>query len=75
MTLGLGRQVCLLTHSAKCVFYLTRQQGGKVSSSASYSLEPLLRVCWPVFVLLGHFSLAMAPSLAQSPLCAVFIFL
>lgn len=73
MTLGVGRQACLLIHSAKCVSYLVRQQRGKVSSSASYSLEPLLRVRQLVFVLLGHFFLAMAPSLAQSPLCAVFI--
>lgn len=68
MTLGVGRQACLLTHSAKCVSYLTRQQQGKVSSSASYSLEALLRVRQPVFVLLSHFSLAMVPTLVQCPL-------
>lgn len=68
MTLGVGRQACLLTHSAKCVSYLARQQQGNVSSSASYSLEALLRVHQPVFVLLSHFSLAMVPTLVQCPL-------
>lgn len=72
MTLGVGRQACLLTHSAKCVSYLARQQRGKVRSSASYSLEPLYPgadgVHQPVFVLLGHFFLAMVPTLAQCPL-------